>query len=409
MAPTKQRFPTESLLFKITTWSAGSTPLNEDTDTSLMETMKLAAEGVPFPNALPVLDEMAAVAQVLLSERCRAWNWADIEQKAVDYPVAITVVWKASLRQRFEIQIKVPPYVDAPAEGSSGSEWTPAAFSNNRLGRWQHANQPQCVPALMPPGHLIEVGVIQQNENSWKPSRQSHAGIPRLPDVFASMVKIHDKVLFLKSDSMDFKAQGSNSEGKSHDRWNEGPVPAGEQPQPLVPGPDPDSACEQVLRKIIVQLTGVIWGSSRHDFQEQSPPTSWVIPDFDNAHHLTPFDTNWTGNTDEPHGEFKLNGSLLEPGDLSQIYPFSSTGQSGRLTQQPMVTWLPPRQTCIAMDEKQTIPARVARKARGPFVATRYSFHNFRDDIKHLHCFGKHPDVPKYKPTENSALTSEHI
>ncbi|KAK2785382.1 hypothetical protein FQN52_008441 [Onygenales sp. PD_12] len=207
------------------------------------------------------------------------------------------------------------------------------------------------------------------------------------------MVKIHDKVLFLKSDSMDFKAQGSNSEGKSHDRWNEGPVPAGEQPQPLVPGPDPDSACEQVLRKII----------------EQSPPTSWVIPDFDNAHHLTPFDTNWTGNTDEPHGGFKLNGSLLEPGDLSQIYPFSSTGQSGRLTQQPMVTWLPPRQTCIAMDEKQTIPARVARKARGPFVATRYSFHNFRDDIKHLHCFGKHPDVPKYKPTENSALTSEHI
>ncbi|KAK2785383.1 hypothetical protein FQN52_008442 [Onygenales sp. PD_12] len=94
MAPTKQRFPTESLLFKITTWSAGSTPLNEDTDTSLVETMKLAAEGVPFPNALPVLDEMAAVAQVLLSERCRAWNWADIEQKAVDYPVAIMVVWK---------------------------------------------------------------------------------------------------------------------------------------------------------------------------------------------------------------------------------------------------------------------------------------------------------------------------
>ncbi|KAK2747637.1 hypothetical protein FQN55_004806 [Onygenales sp. PD_40] len=349
MAPTKQRFPTESLLFKITTWSAGSTPLNEDTDTSLMETMKLAAEGAPFPNAIPVLDEMASVAQVLLSERRRARNRADIEQKAVDYPVEITVVWKASSRQRFEIQIKVPPYVDAPAEGSSGSEWTPAAFSNNRLGRWQQANQPQCVPALMPPGHLIEVGVIQQNENSWKPSRQFHADIPRLPDVFASMVKIHDKVLFLKSDSMDFKAQGSNSEGKFHDRWNEGPVPAGEQPQPLVPGPDPDSACEQVLRKIIVQLTGVIRGSSRHDFQAQSPPTSWVIPDFDNAHHLTPFDTNWTGNTDEPHGEF-------------------NTGRYGRLTQQPMVTWLPPGQTCIAMDEKQTSLARVARKTRDRFV-----------------------------------------
>ncbi|KAK2796643.1 hypothetical protein FQN50_009483 [Emmonsiellopsis sp. PD_5] len=63
-------------------------------------------------------------------------------------------------------------------------------------------------------------------------------------------------------DDGDLDPKGSNSEGGSHDTWDEGSVPAGEETQPLVQGPILDSACAQVLRKIIVRLVG--WANTNN-------------------------------------------------------------------------------------------------------------------------------------------------